>query len=70
MNLNNTTAVGHGNFELVAINVDSLSTCGQMTKGLHHQTANGIDFFVAKVGAEGFIEVFDRRQRTNGQCGD
>lgn len=39
-----------------------------MTKGLHDQTANGIDFFVAKVGAKGFVEVLNWRQRANGPC--
>lgn len=70
MNLNNTTAVGHGHFELVTIDINGFTPCGQVTKRLHHQTPNGIDLFVAKAGAEGIIEVFDRRERANGQYGD
>lgn len=70
MNLNNTAAVGHCHFKLVTINVDSFPTRGQMTKGLHDQPANGIDFFVAKVGPESFVEVFNRCQRANSPCGD
>lgn len=66
MNLNNTTAVGHCHFELVTINVDSLSARGQMTKGLHDQPADGIYFFVAKMGTESVVEVFNRRQSANG----
>lgn len=70
VNLNNTTAVGHGHFELVTIDINSFTTRRQVTKRLHHQTTDGIDLFVTKAGAEGFIEVFDRRERANRPCGD
>ena len=59
MYLNNTSAVGHCDLELVTINVDRLAAGGQMAKGLHHQTTDGINLFIAEVGAEGFVEVFD-----------
>ena len=36
-----------------------------MTEGLHDQPANGIHFFIAEMRAESFVEVFNRRQRTN-----
>ena len=59
MNLNDTAAVRHCHFELVTVDVDGLAACRQMTKGLHHQPADGIDFFIAEVGAEGFVEILD-----------
>lgn len=37
-----------------------------MAEGLHHQTADGIDLVVAEMGAEGFVEVFDRGQCAHG----
>lgn len=69
MNLNNTTAVGHCHFELVTINVDSLPARGKMPKGLHDQPADGVDFFIAEMSAESFVEVFNRRQCANSPCG-
>lgn len=36
-----------------------------MAERLHHQPADGIDLFIAEVGAESVIEVFNRRQRAN-----
>lgn len=59
MYLNNTSAVSHCDLELVTINVDRLAAGRQMTKRLHHQAANGVDLFIAEVGAVRFVEVFD-----------
>lgn len=36
-----------------------------MAERLHHQPADGINFFIAEVGAESVVEVFNRRQRAN-----
>ena len=63
MDLNNTSAVSHCDLELVTINVNRLAAGREMTKGLHHQSADGIDLFIAEVGAVGFIEIFNRCQR-------
>lgn len=58
MNLNNTPTVGHRHFELVTVDVDGFATRRKMPKRLHHQTTDSVDFFIAKVGAERFVEVF------------
>nr|VUD34431.1 Uncharacterised protein [Raoultella sp. NCTC 9187] len=65
MYLDNTSAISHCDLELVTINVDRLAASRQMAKGLHHQSANGINFFIAEVGAVGFVEVFNRGQRAD-----
>lgn len=62
MNLNNTPTVGHRHFELVTVDVDSFATRRKMPKCLHHQTTDSVDFFIAKVGAERFVEVFNGSQ--------
>ena len=59
MYLNNTSAVSHCDLELVNINVDKLTAGRQMTKRLHDQTADGVDLFIAEVGAVRFVEIFD-----------
>ncbi len=40
-----------------------------MAERLHHQPADGINFFIAEVGAESVAEVFNRRQRANAAPG-
>ncbi len=59
MHLNDTTTICHCYLELVTINVDRFAAGRQMAEGLHHQPANGIHFFIAKVRVEGVVEVFD-----------
>ena len=62
MHLNDTTTICHCYLELVTINVDRFAAGRQMAEGLHHQPANGIHFFIAKVRVEGVVEVFDGGQ--------
>lgn len=66
MNLNNTPTIGHRHFELVTVDVDGFATCRKMPKCLHHQTTDSVDFFIAKVGAERFVEVFNGSQCAHG----
>ncbi len=68
MNLNNTSTVGHRDLELVTINFNGFTACRQVTKRLHHQPTNGIHLFIAEVGAEGFVEIFNWRQRAYRPC--
>ena len=68
MNLNNASAVGHRHLKLVAVYLNGLTARWQVAEGLHHQTADGIYFFIAEVGAKGIVKIFDRRQRTHGPC--
>lgn len=70
MNLNNTPTVGHRHFELVTVDVDSFATRRKMPKCLHHQTTDSVDFFIAKVGAERFVEVFNGSQCAYGPYDD
>lgn len=70
MNLNNTPTIGHRHFELVTVDVDSFATRRKMPKRLHHQTTDSVDFFIAKVGAERFVEVFNGSQCAHGLYDD
>ncbi|SAE65198.1 Uncharacterised protein [Enterobacter cloacae] len=36
-----------------------------MAEGLHHQTTNGVHFFIAEAGAKGIVEVFNGGQRAH-----
>ncbi len=67
MNLNNTPTVGHRHFELVTVDVDSFATRRKMPKCLHHQTTDSVNLFIAKVGAERFVEVFNGSQCAHGR---
>ena len=66
MDLNNAAAVCHRHFKLVAIDLNTFTTRWQMAEALHHQTADGIHLFVAEMGIEDLVKVFDRCQCPNG----
>ncbi|ADD76305.1 Hypothetical Protein PANA_1138 [Pantoea ananatis LMG 20103] len=66
VNLDDTTAVSHGNFELVTIDVDAFAARRQVTKALHHQSTDGIHFIVAELGAKYLVEIFNRGKCANG----
>ncbi len=62
MHLDDATAVGHGDFEKITVDVNAFSPSGKVAKSLHDQSANRVHFFVAELRAEYLVEIFNRGQ--------
>ncbi len=66
MNLDDTSTIRHRHFKLVTFNFNGFPTRRQVAERLHNQAADGIDFLIAEMGAEGIVEVFDIGQCAHG----
>ena len=67
LQLQQPAAIGMDHLEGKSGQRHGLAFFGQVAKGVHHQTADGIDLLIAELGVEVVVELFDGSQTMDGE---